>query len=187
MRYLTRRCSGLKWSHNTLSTSPSNFHVRTADWGGSETNTRQQGFISWRGHTYFHQTTPFSIRIARHESRSEEVRHTSRNADSACPFALTPEGMLSQQFVTHVAPPLRADSSFRTARNHTPLMRYTINNYSRDTLHMYPALSGGGGGGSEETQNSGKLLLEVGNPEVSLLLLETMDGTCVCRSLWTYL
>ena len=64
------------------------------------------------------------------------------------------EGMPSQKFVTHVTPPLRADSSFRT---HTPLMRY------------------GGGGwevGSEETQILGNFCWR---REMPLLLLETVD------------
>ena len=40
---------------------------------------------------------------------AEEVRHASRNADSACPFCHrtnTKRGTLSQHFVTHVVPPL---------------------------------------------------------------------------------
>ena len=40
---------------------------------------------------------------------SEEVRHASRNADSACPFLYWldgKKGTLSQHFVTHVVPPL---------------------------------------------------------------------------------
>ena len=39
---------------------------------------------------------------------AEEVRHVSQNADSASPFCIdydTKKGTLSQQFVTHVAPP----------------------------------------------------------------------------------
>ena len=38
----------------------------------------------------------------------EEVRHASQNADSFCINSNTKKGMLSQQFVTHVAPPLPA-------------------------------------------------------------------------------
>ena len=37
---------------------------------------------------------------------AEEVRHASRNADSACHRANTKRGTLSQHFVTHVVPPL---------------------------------------------------------------------------------
>ena len=37
---------------------------------------------------------------------TEEVRHASRNADSACPFLYWRDGTLGQHFVTHVVPPL---------------------------------------------------------------------------------
>ena len=37
---------------------------------------------------------------------TEEVRHASRNADSACPFCIGAKGTLSQHFVTHVVPSL---------------------------------------------------------------------------------
>ena len=42
--------------------------------------------------------------------QSEEVRHASQNADSACPFCIDFQCMLSQQFMMHISPPLVADS-----------------------------------------------------------------------------
>ena len=46
-----------------------------------------------------------------HMYRSEEVRHASQIADSACPFCTrvnAKKGTLSQHFVMHIVPPLGA-------------------------------------------------------------------------------
>jgi hypothetical protein len=51
---------------------------------------------------------------------AEEVRHASRNADSACPFCIAVMAKrvtLSQHFVTHVVPPLGAQYYNSSAQN----------------------------------------------------------------------
>ena len=78
---------------------------------------------------------------------SEEVRHPSQNADSAYPFCIAcdgKKGTLSQHFVTHVVPPLAADTARWSAMSITritflpqPTIHYAANlpwqpNYDRN-------------------------------------------------------
>ena len=75
---------------------------------------------------------------------AEEVRHASRNADSVCPFCIDSrisnikKGTLSQQIVTHVAPPLHqvyTHCSICQLNSYASCPSKLAMKYTRDEIH----------------------------------------------------
>ena len=72
-------------------------------------------FLQCRASPLWHKASPIRRMIVR--LSPEEVRHASRNADSAYLFCIARDGKkgtLSQHFVTHVVPPLHGLSLCRS-------------------------------------------------------------------------